>query len=155
MSLFCRHADIQRILRRNTVPGVKRLNKLLKATNSQTELNKFATPALREYRRSMIPTTPETAGLYVSACHRVEDAESAKRAVLGTHCTAEFNTYWSVADGAQLGLHHVGHKTYRRTMVESSKAGDIEGVLELYQNAVQNGMATDELLHIAIRCQEY
>merc|ERR1740130_317602 len=84
----------------------------------------------------MIPTTPETAGLYVSACHRAEDSESAKEGLLGK---------------SKVGLLDIGMNTYRRTILECAKAGDTDGVLELYMKAQKDGKSTQDILHMVVR----
>jgi hypothetical protein len=40
-------------------------------------------------------------------------------------------------DVGNFGLHHVGRQSYRKTMVECAKAGDVDGVVALYDKAVQ------------------
>ena len=117
-------------------PGVKRLDRLLKATSTETELNAFATVALRRYQKNMIATTKDTTGLFVAACHRANAPATAREGLV---------------DVTEYGLHHVGRSSYRKAMVESAKTGDVDGVVALYEAAVQDGQAASDLLHIAVR----
>jgi len=117
-------------------PGVKRLDGLLAATKNETELNAFATVALKRYQQNMIATSKETTGLFVAACHR---ANAPAVATAG------------LADSRELGLHYVGRQSYRKAMVESSKHGDVDGVVALYNRAVKDGVASQDLLHVAVR----
>merc|ERR1712196_172396 len=117
------YSGINSLVRQRRSPGVKRLNTLLMGVQSQRDVDKLAVPALQLYKRAKIPTTQETASLYVKACCKAGDSEK----IVGAFTRGE----------KELGLVTPGAKTLKYAMVALEREGDGAGVMKLFRRAKQ------------------